>query len=128
MQVTKRLSAQASRQIDSRQELANAGSVLLIEATQALSLLTPRPGVQTVVITHRRMLSAEMLQTVRPDAIVAPLIAPRWDLVELASALAGLGYRGAIHALTRPLPHGELIVGELSALYPQLNFGLLEAA
>jgi hypothetical protein len=123
-----RLAASEPRWPDSREELANARSVLLIEASEARSLLNPRPGVQTVVITHRRLLSANMLATVRPDVIVAPLIAPRWDLVELSDALRGFGYRGTIHALTRPLPRGELILGELSGLYPDLAFRLLEAA
>ena len=113
---------------DSMNELANAGSVLLIEASEALSLLDPRPGVQTVVITHRRLLSATMLQTVQPDVIVAPLIASSWDLVDLAATLDRLGYRGIVCALTRPLPRGELIVSELSSLYPTLSFRLLEAA
>jgi len=123
-----RLPATERRWPDSREELANAGSVLLIEASQAMSLLNPRPGVQTVVITHRRLLSANMLQTVRPDVVVAPLIAPQWDLVELGETLRAYGYRGTVHALTRPLPCGELILGELSGLYPDLAFRLLEAA
>lgn len=128
MPYSNRLPALEPQWPDCREELANAGSVLLIEASQAMSLLNPRPGVQTVVITHRRLLSAIMLQTVRPDVIVAPLIAPQWDLVELGAALRGFGYRGTVHALTRPLPRGELILGELSCLYPDLAFRLLEAA
>jgi hypothetical protein len=128
MPYSNRLPAVEPRWPDSREELANAGSVLLIEASQALSLLNPRPGTQSVVITHRRLLSASMLQTVRPDIVVAPLIAPQWDLVELAAALRGFGYRGTVHALTRPLPRGELIVGELTGLYPDLAFRLIEAA
>jgi len=128
MLVTNRQAALQTRQPGSHDELATAGSVLLIEASQAMSLLAPRPGVQTVVITHRRLLSARMLQTVRPDIIVAPLIAPEWDLVDLGATLDGFGYRGTIHALTRPLPRGELILRELGALYPVLSFRLLEAA
>lgn len=128
MSHSNRLAALEPRWLNSREELAAAGSVLLIEATQALSLLAPQPGVQTVVITHRRLLSAGMLQTVRPDVIVAPLIAPQWDLVELGTALEGFGYRGTVHALTAPLPRGELILGELTALYPSLTFRLLKAA
>jgi hypothetical protein len=128
MPYSNRLTAPAPLRTDSREELANAGSVLLIEATQALSMLAPRPGVQTVVITHRRLLSAGMLQTVRPEIIVAPLIAPEWDLVDLGAALESFGYRGTVHALTRPLPRGELILGELSALYARLTFRLLDAA
>lgn len=128
MPLTNRQAALEPRRLDSRDELAEAGSVLLIEASPVLSLLVPRPGAQTVVITHRRLLSVAMLQTVRPDVVVAPLIAPNWDLVDLAGTLEGFGYRGAVHALTKPLPRGELIVSELSALYPALSFRLLEAA
>ena len=128
MHSTSRQTALQPQLLDSREELAKAGSVLLIEASLAMSLLAPRPGGQSVVITHRRLLSVRMLQTVRPDIIVAPLIAEHWDLVELAAALEEMGYHGKIHALTPPLPRGELILSELSALYPKLGFGLLEAA
>jgi hypothetical protein len=128
MQHSNRLAAAEPRWSDSREELAAARSVLLIEASHALSLLNPRPGVQTVVVTHRRLLSAAMLQTVRPDVIVAPLIAGGWDLVELGEVLDGFGYRGTICALTRPLPRGDLILGELGALYPGLTFRMVEAA
>lgn len=128
MQISSRLTAPEPQLPESRGALANAGSVLLIEASQAMPLLDPRPGVQTVILTHRRMLSAKMLDTVRPDIIVAPLIAGDWDLVDLGATLQSLGWRGPVHALTRPLPRGELILGELSALYPALSFHLLEAA
>ncbi len=128
MQSTNRQAALSPRRLDCREELAEAGSVLLIEAQEAMSFLLPRPGVQTVVITHRRLLSAGMIQTVRPDVVVAPLIAAKWDLVELADTLVGYGYRGSIFALTKPLPRGELILSELSGLYPPLDFRLLEVA
>jgi len=128
MQHSNRLAVAEPRWSDSREVLAAAGSVLLIEATQALSLLNPRPGAQTVVVTHRRLLSRKMLETVRPDVIVAPLIAAEWDLVELGEVLEDLGYCGVICALSRPLPRGDLILGELGALYPGLTFRMVEAA
>lgn len=122
------LSALESRWQEPREELANAASILLIEAAQALPMLSPRPRVQTVVLTHRRLLSAAMLHRVRPEIVVAPLIAPDWDLVDLGADLERLGYRGTVHVLTRPLPREELILGELAALYGGLSFRILDIA
>jgi len=110
------------------QVLKAARTVLVIDAPSALRLLTPRPGIQAVVVTQKRMLCETMIQTVRPDAIIGPLITPHWDIVDLGVELERLGYRGDLFALTQPLPRAELVIREVSAVCPDLNVRLLEVA
>ncbi len=106
--------------------LQAALTVLVIEAPDALRFLAPRPDGQAVVLTQMRMLSAQMLDTVRPDAIVGPLITSEWDIVDLGIALESLGYSGDLYALTQPLPRAELVVREVGAVCPRLTVHLLE--
>lgn len=106
--------------------IEDARTVLLIDAAAALPLLKPQPGRQSVVLTQMRMLCQSMLANVRPDAIVAPLIGPEYDIVDLGILLEDLGHSGDLYALTRPLPRAELVVREVGAVCPRLNVRLLE--
>jgi hypothetical protein len=103
-------------------------TLLLIDAAEALQLLSPRPDRQAVVLTQMRMLSETMLKSVCPDAIVAPLITADYDIVDLGILLEELGYVGNLYAMTRPLPRAELVIREVGAVCPRLTVRLLEIA
>ena len=51
--------------------LTAARTVLVVDAPSVLRLLHRQPGRQSVVVTQKRMLTAEMIATVRPDAVIA---------------------------------------------------------
>ena len=106
--------------------LADARTVLLVDASEALQRLHPRPDRQSVILTQMRMLCRAMLDKVQPDAIVAPLIASDWDVVDLGVLLQDMGYEGALYAMTRPLPRAELVLREVGAVCPRLTVRLLE--
>ncbi len=106
--------------------IGTAQMVLVIEANDALGFLDLAPHRQSVVLTQKRMLSARMLQTIQPDAIIGPLISAEWDIVDLALTLESMGYCGALYAVTRPLPRAELVVREVAAVCPGLSVHLLE--
>jgi len=111
-----------------RTALDTAQTVLVIEAHEALGQIDPAPHRQSVVLTQKRMLSRSMIDTVRPDAVIGPLINTDWDIVDLAMTLESLGYSGDLYAVTRPLPRAELVVREVSAVCPGLKVHLLEIA
>ena len=69
-----------------------------------------------------------MIRTVRPDAIIGPLITADWDIVDLGIELEQMGFRGDLFALTRPLPRAELVIREVSAVCPTLTVRLVETA
>lgn len=106
--------------------LEAAQTVLVVDAPAVLRVLQPRPGRQSVVITQKRMLTADMIAAVRPDAVIGPLITSDWDIVDLGQTLETLGYAGDLYALTRPLPRAELVIREVSALCRSLKVRLLE--
>lgn len=108
--------------------LLNARTVLIIDAPAALRQLLPKLGRQSVIITQKRMISRQMFGTIRPDAVIGPLITSRWDIVDLGLELEALGYMGDLFALTRPLPRAELVIREVSAVCPALNVRLLQVA
>ncbi len=106
--------------------IKDAGTVLLIDAAEALSLMTPRRDRQSIILTQMRMLNSGMLQNIAPEAIVAPLITADYDIVDLGILLEDLGYAGDLYALTRPLPRAELVIREVGAACPRLTVRLLE--
>jgi len=108
--------------------LGDARTVLVIDAPSSLCQLTPRPGQQSVIVTQKRMLCESMIRTIRPDAIIGPLITAEWDIVDLGLELEKLGYRGDLFALTQPLPRAELVIREVSAVCQALNVRMLEVA
>ena len=108
--------------------LTEARRLLLVDASDALPLLAPRPDRQSVVLTQMRMIGSIMLKNVDPDAIIAPLIATHWDIVDLGILLEELGYTGMLYAMTKPLPRAELVLREVGAVCPRLTVRLLEIA
>lgn len=105
--------------------LRQAATVLVVEAQAALPLLDPGPDRQSVVFAPLRLLRAETLAQLRPDAVVAPLIGSNWDILDLGLALEEAGYRGGLFVLTRPLPRADLVLNELRGLCPGLDIRLL---
>jgi hypothetical protein len=106
--------------------LTQAATVLIIEAPKALHMLSPQPGRQSVVMTRKNMLTADMIASIKPDAVIGPLITRDWDIVDLGIALQSQGYCGFLYALTPPLPRAELVIREVGALCQSLRVRLLE--
>ncbi|MCR8726388.1 hypothetical protein [Frigidibacter sp. ROC022] len=71
-----------------------------------------------------QQLGAELLDSVKPDMILSPLICRSFDCVDVAQILAGLGYRGTYRAVTRSLPAPGVIRREVAKLCPGLSFDL----
>ena len=82
----------------------------------------------TVSIVHSlfSMLSRATLASVHPDSIIAPLITPDWDVLDIGMALNAFGFTGTLVAVSGPLPRAELIRSEVAALCPHLTLVLAE--
>lgn len=65
-----------------------------------------------------------LLDVIKPDVIVSPLFANSFDASELAVRLRDLGFSGKYRALSPPLPRPRIILREIRALVPRLNFDL----
>lgn len=105
-----------------------ASSILMIDLPWTFQDCIPRTDEQTIVLTHRRLLSRHVLETVQPEAILTPLIAQGWDLLDLGSFLLENGYHGQLCAVTQPLPRIEMVINEVSAHLPCLAISVIEVA
>lgn len=71
---------------------------------------------------------AELLDAVRPDIVLSPLLSRSFDCVDLAQILSFTGFRGRYRAVAPRLPQPELIVAEIGQLCPDIAFDLIEVA
>lgn len=100
--------------------------ILVVETSQVPALALQ--GVSGAVVTIIKFpdLDGALLARRQPDIVVAPLIGDRFDILDLAGELDRLGYRGALRAVTRPLPNADLVRREIAAQCPRIDFALIE--
>ncbi|MFP1644916.1 hypothetical protein [Pontitalea aquivivens] len=100
--------------------------ILVVETSQVPPLAMQ--GVSGAVATIIKFpdLDGALLARLQPDIVVAPLIGDRFDILDLAVELDRLGYRGALRAVTRPLPNADLVRREIAAQCPRIDFALIE--
>ena len=108
------------------QALLSAQTVLLIDATPLDDHVPQLRDGRTVVHAHLQMLSASLLDNVRPQVIAAPLIGPAWDIVDVALRLDALDYRQTLVMITRPVPRTHLVLSEVGALCPRVTLAIVE--
>lgn len=109
-----------------QQQLLRARTVLVVEAPGVLPLLESDPGRRSVVAAHMSTVGPELMLRVGPQAVVSPLIARGWDILDLGLILADLKFRGTLYAHTRPLPRASLVLRELREACPGVDITLLE--
>jgi hypothetical protein len=66
-----------------------------------------------------------LLAELSPRLVLSPLLTRNFDCVDLAQRLAQLGYRGPYRAIDIGLPNPKMIVREIRALVPTLDFEVL---
>lgn len=65
------------------------------------------------------------LAQIRPDIVVAALMSPVIDALDLAERLEGLGYRGRFWALASALPKVPMVRQEVGAIAPGIDFDIV---
>jgi len=60
-----------------------------------------------------------------PDLVLAPLLTPIFDAIDLARYLSQAGFQGRYLALVDKLPSAKLIRREVAAQSPDLNFDIV---
>ena len=68
----------------------------------------------------------ELLQTTCPDLVLSALMGDDYDVVELARLLDSLDYAGRYRALTHHLPNPRVILNEVRAAAPGIDFDLFD--
>lgn len=72
--------------------------------------------------------TAELIDTVRPDVVLSALFDPQEDAMEIALHLASLGFAGRYRALATDLPRPEVISRDVRTAVPGLDFDVLTLA
>ena len=100
--------------------------VLLIGARHTLPEPLLSMEVVAVDVASFDAVTSELLHSSAPEVVLAPLFSTEFDITDLADRLVSLGYSGALHAYSRPLPAPRMVIDELRRDWPQLSFDLIE--
>ena len=107
--------------------LTNADQRVLVVATRRIPVAAlPHCAGDKIVFARFDDVGAALLARFEPDLILAPLMAPEFDILDLARQLTQCGYRGALRAMARQIPNPALVRAELAQLCPDLDFDLFE--
>lgn len=66
--------------------------------------------------------TAELLAIHKPQLLVSPVLARRFDCIDLAMNLQALGYSGPYRAVAGEMPSPEMIEREIRQLCPSVDF------
>lgn len=75
--------------------------------------------------TEFQTLTTAVLETLDPDIILSPLMGDDFDVLDVASHLAELGFKGRYRAITDDMPNVQMIREEVLTQAPGLDFDLL---
>lgn len=65
---------------------------------------------------------------IAPQLVLSPLVSGIYDVIDIATALEGLGFQGRYHALVHRLPRRDLIISEMHTACPTIRFDIVELA
>lgn len=68
----------------------------------------------------------ELMQAVAPELVLSALTGDDYDVIELARRLAVLHYTGRYRALTSGLPNPRVVLNEVQAAAPGIDFDLFD--
>lgn len=103
-------------------------TVLLIEPGPCPSATPVGIGDENIAFATLAAVDAGLLDRIRPDVVLAPLMTPAFDVLDLARLLSALGYRGQLRAVTPGIPDPRLVRREIAAACPGLDFELVVSA
>lgn len=68
----------------------------------------------------------DLLRVIAPDLVLSALMGDEYDVIELARRLDFLAFVGRYRALTRHLPNPQLVLNEVRAAAPGIDFDLFD--
>lgn len=100
--------------------------ILVVDPSQELPQALRGVSGATITITRFAMIDADLLSRVQPDVILAPLVSPGHDILDLARQLDKVGYTGPLRAYSPPLPNVALVCAEVKQIWSGRDFDILE--
>jgi len=106
--------------------LKSRRSILLVEPARELPVSLRGIEGLNLTVAQWETITTDLLVSVAPEMILAPLLSVRFDILDLARLLKTLGYCGALRAYCAPLPNTKVIRSEIKAEFPDLDFTIFE--
>ena len=105
----------------------NGALILAVGDLSAWNRMTDRrPARGPVAYAEFEELDENLLALLTPRLVVSPLLSRRFDCIDLAVRLVSLGFGGKYRVIDTSLPDPALIVREVRALAPGLDFAVTE--
>ena len=105
----------------------NTGLILVVGDVQDwISNGRKLPDVELIEFVKFDEVTADLLHHLNPCVVLAPLIARRFDALDLAKILSEFNFKGMFRVLCPALPTPKMIQKELKTLAPGLDFELLQ--
>jgi len=71
-------------------------------------------------------ISPEFLQTLAPDVVLSPMVARRFDCLDVAQVLYTSNFTGRFRVVAPWLPNPAVILAEVRSLCPGLDFDFMQ--
>ena len=86
------------------------------------------PSENAIAFCTFEQVDEELLRRLRPTLVLSPVLARRFDCIDLATRLHELGFREKYRAIASNMPNPEIIEREIRSLCPKLDFAVFQAA
>jgi hypothetical protein len=83
------------------------------------------PQVEGISFVDFADLAAQCFEKDPPDYILSALVGPTFDVLDVARLLSSMGFAGAYRAVTEGLPSPAVVLAEVAAVAPGLDFDVV---
>ncbi len=106
--------------------IAQGERIMMVGAMPTLDAHLRDSGCESIVSVAYSNLTATTIAQVRPDLVLAPLLGPGFDIVDIGVRLEAMGYNARLSAVTVPLPDAVAVAREIRNQFRNLEFALIE--
>ena len=106
--------------------LAQGERIMVVGAIPTLDEHLRKSGCESIVSVPYFNLTATTIAQMRPDLVLAPLLGPGFDIVDIGVRLEAMGYSARLSAVTVPLPDAVAVACEIRNQFRKLEFALIE--
>lgn len=99
--------------------------VLLVELPAEMVAALPDLTEAAPVSTSYRALNIDLIARHDPHLVVAPLVGPGFDILDVGAQLLRSGFTGSLRALTPPLPNLAAVRAEVKGHFADLDVDLV---
>jgi hypothetical protein len=99
--------------------------ILLVEIPADMVATLPDLSEAAPVSTSYRALNIDLIAKHDPHIVIAPLVGPGFDILDVGAQLLRSGYTGSLRALTTPLPNLAAVRAEVRSHVAGLDFDLV---